>query len=143
MALFDDTLKQQIAGILGKMKGPVRLSYFTQEFECAACRDTHTFVDEFAGMSDAIKLSVYDFQKDREAADRLHIDKIPAIAMADKDGTDTGIRFFGLPGGYEINSFIGSLIEVSGLREPLKEPVASRIAAIQKDVHIQVFIMVT
>ncbi|MBN2159847.1 MAG: hypothetical protein JW807_10660 [Spirochaetes bacterium] len=143
MALFDENVKQQISGILKNMKGPVNLDYFTQEFECAACRETHSFVEEFAKLSDRIKLSIDDFQKDRAAADGLHIDKIPAIAIKDGEGNDTGIRFYGLPGGYEINSFIGSVLEVSGHREPLKEPAASRVAAVSRDVHIQVFVMAT
>lgn len=143
MAIFDEKVKQQISGILKNMKGPVNLAYFTQEFECAACGDTRSFVEEFAPLSDNIRLTIRDFQKDRAFADRLGVDKIPAIAVNDGNDVDTGIRFYGLPAGYEINSFIGSLLEVSGRREPLKEPVASRVAAIGRDVHIQVFVMAT
>lgn len=143
MAIFDEKVKQQISGILRNMKGPVNLAYFTQEFECASCADTRSFVEEFAPLSDKIRLSVHDFQKDKDLADRLRIDKIPAIAINDGNNGDTGIRFYGLPGGYEINSFIGSLLEVSGHWEPLKEPVAARIAAVSRDVHIQVFVMAT
>jgi len=71
---------------------------------------------------------------------KFKIDKIPAIVLLDKDGVDHGIRFFGLPGGYEINSFLGSIIELSGKREPIPDDVMNRIKAVDRDVHIQVFV---
>ncbi len=143
MGLFDDTVAKQLKDILSKMKEPVKLSFFTQEFECRACADTRAFVQEMASFSDKITLSVMDFLKTRDEADRVGVDKVPAIAVHGKDGDDLGVRFYGLPGGYEINSFVGALLEASGVRDHLKEDVAARIAAIQKDVHIQVFVTLT
>ncbi len=143
MSLFNEKVKQQISGILKNMKDPVTIVYATQEFECPACRDTRSFVEEVGALSDAITVRVYDFVKDREKLSSYHIDKIPAIALLDRDGADTGVKFYGLPGGYEINSFLQSLLEASGHREPLAGPLAKRIAAVKKDVHIQVFISLT
>ena len=59
------------------------------------------------------------------------------------DGTDSGIRFFGIPGGYEINSFLSALLAVSGRVEPLPPAVQARISKIDKPVHIQVFVTPT
>jgi glutaredoxin-like protein len=143
MAMLDDKVRQQLQNILKNMKDSVSIAFFTQEFECQACRDTLTFVEEFSSLSDKIKLSIYDFVKDKSVADRFGVDKIPAIVINDKDNNDQGIKFYGLPGGYEINSFIISLLEVSGNMEPLKDDIASRIRAINKDVHIQVYVTLT
>ncbi|OHD65727.1 MAG: hypothetical protein A2176_13920 [Spirochaetes bacterium RBG_13_51_14] len=143
MALFDEKVKKQIKDILTAMKDDVSLAFFTQEFECFACGDTRSFVEEIASLSEKIKLAIYDFQKDKDAADRYGVDKIPAIVINDKDNNHLGVTFYGLPGGYEINSFLGSLMEASGLREPLKDDIASRITAVDKDVHIQVFVTLT
>lgn len=143
MALLDDKVRQQLANILKNMKDTVNIALFTQEFECPSCSDAHTFVEEFSSLSDKIKISIYDFQKDKSVADSFSVDKIPAIVVNDKNNNDRGIKFYGLPGGYEINSFIISLLEVSGNIEPLKGDIASRIAAINKDVHIQVYVTLT
>jgi glutaredoxin-like protein len=143
MALLDDKVRQQLTNILKNMKETVNIDFFTQEFECLACSDTRTFVEEFSSLSDKIKISIYDFQKDKSVADSFGVDKIPAIVINDKDNNDQRIKFYGLPGGYEINSFIISLLEVSGYIEPLTSDVASRITAIYKDVHIQVFVTLT
>ncbi len=104
------------------------------------CKETHMFLDEFCALSDKLTLSVYDFVKDKEKADTYRVDKIPAIVVLDSANNDTGIKFYGLPGGYEINSFIKSLLESSGQKEELPEAVRSRISAIKKDVHVQVFV---
>lgn len=140
MALFDEKVSSQLKGILGGLKGKVNILYFTQEIECNACRDTHAFVNEISGFSDNLHLTVFDFVRDSEKAAYYKVDKIPAIVLLDAKDEDTGIRFYGLPGGYEINSFLQALMEVSGVKEPIPDPVMKRIAAISKDVHIQVFV---
>jgi glutaredoxin-like protein len=143
MAMLDDKVRQQLQNILANLKDPVTIAFFTQEFECHTCGDARTFLEEFSALSGKIKVSIYDFVKDKQIADSFGVDKIPAIAINDKDNKDRGIKFYGLPGGYEINSFIISLLEVSGNIEPLKDDIVSRIRAITKDVHIQVFVTLT
>ncbi len=140
MALFDEKVSSQLKGILGGLKDKVNILYFTQEIECNTCRDTHAFVNEISGFSDRLHLTVFDFVKDSEKAAYYKVDKIPAIVLLDSKDEDTGIRFFGLPGGYEINSFLQALMETSGVKEALPDPLMKRIAAIKKDVHLQVFV---
>lgn len=143
MALFDDKVRKQIGDILSRLTERVNLLYFTQEMECGICKDTHEFLNEFTALSDKIGLTSFDFVKDKDKAAHYKVDKIPAIVLLDKNDNDTGIRFFGLPGGYEINSFIQSIFEVSGLREPLPPKAAEALKKIDRDVHIQVFISLT
>ncbi|MCK7516180.1 MAG: thioredoxin family protein [Desulfobacterales bacterium] len=85
-------------------------------------------------------MTVYNFVTDKEMTQKYGVERIPAIVLLDKDGKDHGVRFYGLPGGYEINSFLGSIIEMSGKREELPPDILSRIKKIDKDVHIQVFV---
>lgn len=143
MAIFDEKVRKQIGDILAKLPGRVNLVYFTQELECGICRETHEFLNEFTSLTDRIGLTTFDFVKDRDKAQHYRVDKIPAIVLLDKDDNDSGMRFFGLPGGYEINSFIQSIFEVSGLREPLPAKTAEAIKKIDRDIHIQVFISLT
>ncbi len=143
MALFDEKVKQQLKNIFNNLLNPINLVFFTQEFECYPCSDVHAFVDEIASLSDKIKLSVYDFQKDKALADKFGVDKIPAIVINDKDNVYHGIKYYGLPGGYEINSFLQTMIEVSGRKEPIPEPLLSQIASISKNVRMQVYVTLT
>jgi glutaredoxin-like protein len=140
MALFTDEVKKQMSTILDQLETRVDIVFFTQEFECTTCADTHLFLNELSALSKKIALTVYDFVKDKEKADTWKVDKIPAILLLGMDGKDTGIRFYGLPGGYEINSFLTALLEVSGKKEALPAELTARITGIKKDVHIQVFV---
>lgn len=143
MPIFDDNVKKQLTELLGSLKNPVKVLFFTQEFECPSCRDNHDFINELSDMSDKISLEVYDFVKDKETAEKYGIDKIPAMLVTNETGTDTGIRFFGIPGGYEINSFLTALNEVSGAGEQLPKDIVERIKKIDKDIHVEVFITLT
>lgn len=143
MAIFNENIRRQLTDILSEMKDEVNLAFFTQEFECNTCRDARTFVEEFAGLSDKVQYEVFDLLGDKDVAEQYGVDKIPAIVLLDKDKKDYGIRFYGIPGGYEINSFLTALKEVSGNQEELPEELTGRIRAIDKDVHIQVFVTAT
>ena len=143
MALFNDEVRQKLTEILAGMKDEVNIAFFTQEFECASCRDARAFAEEFTALSDNINLETFEFVKDKSEAEKYGVDKIPAMVLLDKDKKDYGVRFYGIPGGYEINSFLTALNEVSGNRDELPEELRQRIQAIDKDVHIQVFVTAT
>lgn len=143
MGIFNKEVETKLREILSELKDEVNLAYFTQEFECHTCQDAHQFVEEFSALSDKINFEVFEFVKDKEKAAAYGVDKIPAIVVLDKDKKDHGIRFYGVPGGYEINSFIQAMKEVSGHHEELPAELLDRIRAIDKDVHIQVFITLT
>jgi predicted DsbA family dithiol-disulfide isomerase len=57
---------------------------------------------EVVALSDKLTLKVYEFKNEQEIARRLGVDKIPAIVF---EGQRVyGIRFFGVPAGYEFKS---------------------------------------
>ena len=119
----------------------VNIINFTQEIECQYCRETRLLLEEVAALSDKIELQVYNFQLDLDVSKKYNIDKIPAtVVMADKD---VGIRFFGIPGGYEFASLLESIELVSTGRTPLKNDILEKAQAINKDVHIQIFVTPT
>lgn len=138
-------LKEKDAEALRKrfesLKKPVRLINFTQEIECLYCRETRQLLEEVAGLSDKISLEVYNFQLDKEKAQEYNIDKIPAtVVMAEKD---RGIRFFGIPSGYEFASLLESIELVSADRSPLKDDILKKAEAIDQPVHLQIFVTPT
>lgn len=140
MPIFDDDTKRKLKEVLEEMINEVNVVFFTQEYECETCKDTRNFLEEFLDLSDKIKLNIYDYVKDKDKVKEFEIDKIPAIALLDSKNFDTGIRFYGIPAGYEINSFIQGLLEVSGKKDELSESIIKRISEIDKDIHIMVFI---
>lgn len=142
MQLISDKDLAHIKQLLDReMKYDVKLINFTQEFECLYCRETRELVEELGKISNKIKVEVYDFVKDANKAKEFGIDKIPAtIIMGDKD---YGIRYYGIPAGYEFITLLEDIIDVSRRETRLSKNSKERIKAINKPVHIQVFITPT
>jgi len=124
------------------MKDPVRIIVFTQEMECQFCKETRELAQEVASLvPDKINVEIYDFVKDMEKAKEYGIDKVPAIAIV---GTkDYGIRYYGIPYGYEFNPFIDNIINISKGTTNLSEETKTRLKSLDKPVHIQVFVTLT
>ncbi len=124
------------------MKDPVRLVVFTQEIECEFCKESRELVLEVASfVPDKIMVEVYDFVKDAEKAKEFGVDKVPAIAII---GTkDFGVRYYGIPFGYEFNPFIDNIINVSKGTTNLSEETKTKLKTLDKPVHIQVFVTLT
>jgi glutaredoxin-like protein len=141
MPLLNDEIRQEVSKILADLPGPVRLVMFTQKFECEYCTETRQLVEEVAELSDRITAEIYDFQADRAKAEELGIDKIPAIAVI--GAQDYGVRFYGIPSGYEFASFLHAIQSVAAGRPELSDATLRVVAGIQKPVHIQVFVTPT
>jgi len=140
MSLFDAKISEKLKALFSNLQDQVNILYFTQEIECGTCREAGEFIREISAFNNKMTLIEYDFVKDSIEAKKYNVDKIPAIVLLDKNKQDTGIKFYGIPGGYEINSFIETLIEVSGRKKKIDTGVLARIQQIDKPVHIQVLI---
>ncbi|NOY07496.1 MAG: glutaredoxin, partial [Spirochaetes bacterium] len=81
MSFINDKDKKTLSERLSKLEKPVKLIYFTQEMECQLCKETHELLQETTELSGKITLEVKHFLHDKELADSLKIDKIPAIAV--------------------------------------------------------------
>jgi len=129
-----------------ELVSPVKMIMFTQTVECQFCAETRNIVEELAALSDKIEAEVYNFVTDKDVAERYEIDKIPAIAIVrDDDGkkVDYGIRFYGIPSGYEFTSIVEDLIDVSKGESGLQPRTKEAVAAIDQPVHFQVFVTPT
>jgi len=138
-------LSQEIAGKvkeeLADLAGPVRLVMFTQEFECEFCTETRQLVEEVAALSDQLTAEVYNFVTDKEKAEALGVDKIPAVAVIGAE--DYGVRFYGIPSGYEFVSFLNAIHTVAAGEPGLSEEGLNMMAELSEPVHIQVFVTPT
>jgi glutaredoxin-like protein len=119
---------------------------FTQSVECQFCAETRQIVEEIAGLSDNVTAEIFDFVDDKVTADLYGIDKIPAIAIVrveDGEEQDFGIRFYGIPSGYEFTSIIEDIIDVSKGESGLQSKSKEAVEGIKDPVHFQVFVTPT
>ena len=140
--MIDEKTVQKGKELLGKLKETVKLITFTQENECLYCQQNRDLAEAVSGLSDRILYEVYDFVSDKKISDKYGIDKIPAIAVI-SENKDNGIRFFGIPSGYEFTSLLEAVRIVSTNEHGLSPETVEKLSSINKDVHIQVFVTPT
>lgn len=141
MAFLKEQDRIEIRKRLEGLQNPVKLVFFTQELECMYCKETHQLLQELAELSDKLTLEVYNFAIDREMAEKFSIDKIPAtVVMGEKD---YGIRFYGIPSGFEFSTLLEDIVMVSRGDSGLSEETRKALKAITTPVHLQVFVTPT
>ena len=145
MPLLKKEDRKQLIEHFQSLKTPVKLVIFTQEIECQYCTETRMIAEELAALSDKISLEVYDFMKDKEIVETFNIDKIPAtVVMRGGDKPrDYGIRYFGIPSGYEFSSLIEDIMMVSSGESGLSAATKEILTKLEKPVHLQVFVTPT
>ena len=141
MAFIQDKDRTVIQTRFEELVQPVRLINFTQDVECLYCAETRKLMEELAGLSDKISLEVYDFVLDKEKVQKYSIDKIPATVI--EGASDTGIRFFGIPSGYEFGTLVEDIIMVSKEDSGLEPQTREALAQLMEPVQLQVFVTPT
>jgi glutaredoxin-like protein len=69
------------------------------------------------------------------------VDKIPAVAVIGED--DYGIRFYGIPSGYEFTSLLESIRIAAAGQPDLGEETVEFLSSLSAPVHMQVFVTPT
>lgn len=126
-----------------KLKDPVKILLFSQKLECEYCRPTEEILTELAELSAKITLDIRNLQIDSEDAKGFGVDKVPAIIILGAKDKDFGVRFFGIPSGYEFSNLLADIIDVSSGKSDLPQELADKVAGVSSSVEIKVFVTPT
>ena len=137
--------------------------------DCQTCGETRELLDELAGLSERLSLVVHDAGAEPETAATFGVREVPAIVVRRRAGRDLengatagapteatpapnsgtealhgkGIRFLGLPAGYEFSTLLADVVDVSRGQTDLSEPTRAAVRAIDRPVHLRVFVTPT
>ncbi len=128
------------------VQNPVKLVVATSQQDCMYCNEVVQLVSELAELSDLVTVETYDLNAPEISA--YNLDKAPAIAVLADGGsengdTDYGIRFYGIPSGYEFMSLLDSIPTVGSNNVQLTQQTLDFLNELDQDVHIQVFVTPT
>jgi alkyl hydroperoxide reductase subunit AhpF len=148
--LLKDSDREALQDQLAQMTNTVKLVFFTQALDCESCPITKQVLEEVASLSEKIQLETLNFAIDKEQVTKYSIARIPAIAVVRvesraRDGVtenidrDYGIRFYGIPAGYEFASLIGDILDVSAGESGLSPESKTALAELKEPLHLQVF----
>jgi alkyl hydroperoxide reductase subunit AhpF len=139
MALLNARDEAEVRKQLGQMRDPVKLIVFSETLSGAAdlCAQNEQLVREVAALTDKVTVEVLNLAIDRERAESYGVDRVPAIVV--EGARDYGIRFYGVPSGYEFSNLIDSMIVASTGEPGLSEETRTSLQALTTDVDIKVF----
>lgn len=141
MSLLSPSDRERLRAELAAMPGAVRLLFFTQSLGCDTCPQTRRILDEVVSLGDRVALEEYNVVLDREKAAEYGIDRAPAIAVVGE--RDSGIRFYGVPAGYEFMSLVEAILLVSRGEADLSDESRAMVAALDRPLALQVFVTPT
>lgn len=145
MALLSKKDREYLTQTFAALTRPVRLVMFAQAHECEYCSETRRILDEVAALTPAIQVESHDFVAERALADEYGIDKVPAftVEVGGETPHDYGIRYYGIPSGYEFSSLVEDILMVSRGDSGLAPATRSALARLTAPLHLQVFVTPT
>ena len=145
-ALLDQKVLKQVGEAFAELQQPVRVLYFGTQKDCEYCSETRELLEGVVAASDKLSLSVHDIDEEAGLAHQYHVDKAPSLVIAAQDGDETvdyGIRYVGIPAGYEFSALIHDLLLVSRRDSGLNESTRTFLKRLDQPVHLQVFVTPT
>jgi alkyl hydroperoxide reductase subunit AhpF len=138
MALINEDVAAQLREAFAGLVNPVRLAVFSQALADPESEEVKRLVEEVAALDSRLSAEAYNFVLDKEKVEALGIARIPAVAVLGETA-DHGIRFYGLPSGYEFGTLVEALLLVSSGRSGLSEETRAALRDLARPIHIQVF----
>ena len=136
-ALLNDALRGQIATVLGRMENNMTLVTIVDPTNEKSI-ELRDLVIDIADLGDKLEAVVKTKGEDAALEAKVNADKFPVVAFLDKDGNYAGVKFHGVPGGHELNSFLLAIYNLAGPGQALDASVLEAIKAVDKKVNIKV-----
>jgi alkyl hydroperoxide reductase subunit AhpF len=142
MTIFRPDDEARVRELFQALERPVELlvAHGPEETPLPGARDldfaaeTERVVRELAALSGQLSVRVEEQPPSFE--------RYPAVAVL-PEGRDAGVRYYGLPWGYELGSLIGAVLEAGRAESSLSAETLERLAALDRDVAIDVFVTPT
>lgn len=136
-ALLNDALRSQLQGVLARFENNISLVSIVDESNKKSI-ELRDLVLDIADLSDKVTALIYKKGENPEMENKIHADKFPIVALLNKDGEYSGVKFHGVPGGHELNSFILAMYNLSGPGQQISEDILKDIKSIDKKLNIKV-----
>lgn len=137
--LLNDVLRNQIKSILAMMEKEVTLVSIVDE----AMEKSIEFMDlilDMASLGEKLKVEIYKKSENPEMEAKINADKLPVVALLDENKNYSGVKFHGVPGGHELNSFILAIYNLAGPGQAIDQSLLKEIKAFDKKTNIKVVV---
>jgi alkyl hydroperoxide reductase subunit AhpF len=126
-----------LAAALANLPAPVTLVSYTSDVESWYSRAERELLERIAGASPRISLRILADRWDAKREEAAGIRRTPCLAVT--GATDPGVHYYGLPDGYELETFLGVVRAVAEQRTGLAAATIARLRTLTTPVHLEVF----
>ena len=143
MPIMDDETKKKVIESMEVMERPIHILMFEDKKDCQLCQETKKIVEELTSLTGKLTHEVIDLGEDTSLADKYGVDKTPAILVMKGTKDDhryTGVRFFGIPAGYEFTSLLDSVLTASREETSISKETKEYLKDLNRDIHMLVFV---
>ncbi|MGY4687302.1 protein disulfide oxidoreductase [Petrotoga sp. DB-2] len=140
--LMDKETQNKVKEILEELTEPVQILLIKNDGEYSEI--VEQLLGELKELDERIKVDIY--HSDSEEVNKYDIEKdlIPAILILDSEGNDYGIRYYGIPSGYEFTTLLQNIIAVSNNSvNSFSDENKEKLSQIDKKMRIRVFVTPT
>ena len=135
--LLNDTLRTQLKGILDRLEKEVTIVSIVDESNPKSI-ELRDLILDISSLGDKVSSEIYIKGENLELENKINADKYPVAALLDSEKNYSGVKFHGVPGGHELNSFILSIYNLGGPGQQIAEETLKGIKEINKDVNIKI-----
>lgn len=141
MELLKKEDKEYLKKEFGKiLRDGVKILLFTSKDEnCKYCKDTEKLLKEVSELSDRIELEIHDVE-DKKARE-MGIELAPTVIVTDSmEELGSGVRFTGIPSGYEFTALIKDIMYVSTKQLEITDATIQELQNIRSRLKIEVYV---
>lgn len=140
--LLNDGLRGQLKGVLDRMEKEVTIVTVVDMADEKSI-ELRDLVLDLANLGDKLNAQVYQKGENAEIEAKIHADKFPVASLLDSEGNYSGVKFHGVPGGHELNSFILAIYNLAGPGQAVDASSMEKIKALDKKTNVKVAISLT
>ncbi len=132
-AFITDEMKAQLENVFSRFQKKLVLVANTNSSDLG--KEIEGFISELSHISENLSTKI----------NKISDDEVAFISLENEDGSSTGYKFVGVPGGHEFTSFVLSIYNYSGKGQPMEDTHIEKINSIKdkKDVKIVVSLSCT
>ena len=135
--LLNDGLRAQLKGVLARLEKNVTLVSIVDESNSKSI-ELRDLILDIADLDERVSAEIYNKGENIEVENKINADKYPVVALLDSDKKYSGVKFHGVPGGHELNSFILAIYNLGSAGQQISEDTLNNIKKIDKDINIKV-----
>lgn len=132
-------IKNSLKDLFKHMTKDVYLATIVDE-ELESSKELVEIIHEFSQLGDKIKIIKKPKGEDIEFEKRISADKFPIVSLLDENKNYTGIKFHGIPGGHEVNSFVVAIYNLGISNPNIDERLKVFASKFNRDINLKVLV---